>query len=313
MSESETPQQKPTVGSVVKRILRIALVTYLLVLLLLTFLQRQMLYHPRRARQLKVAEFRDVMQVFPESTDVELICDDGVGIRAWLLRKTKGSDSVEKSRRPLILFFHGNAGNRAGRVNWYRLFEQAGADVLAIDYHGYGDSGGKMSEGALEQDCDAAWEFATMNLGYRPEDIVVVGTSLGGAAAVYVSSRTCAVGNGPGGLAVVATFSSMVDVAGSLYPWLPVQAVLVDRYPSAERIQNVTSRLVVLHGDQDTLVQPRFGRKLFDAAPDISADGIPKNWVNLPDVGHNDILGGGRQIILGEITALVAAAAGSVQ
>ena len=297
-------RQKLTVGGVAKRILRTSLLVYFVILIVLTFLQRQLLYHPRKADALRVAQFEDVTRLFPNSTDVELVCSDGITIRGWLLQKHARSDA-QNSGRPLVLFFHGNAGNRAGRTGWYRLLESSGTDVLAVDYHGYGDSEGKMSEGSLQRACDATWSYAITELGYAPSEILIAGSSLGGAAAVYTAAEACASGDAPAGLAVVATFSSMTEVAGSLYPWLPVGAVLVDRYPSAERISGITSRIVVMHGDQDTLVRPQFGRKLFDAAPDTSSDGTPKKWISLDGTGHNDILSSAGHIIQPAIEELL--------
>ena len=257
--------------------------------MLLKFIQRQLLYHPRRATALKVQDFRDVTQVFQECVDVQLTCSDAVQIKGWWLRRMKASGSSPPSS-PLIIFFHGNAGNRATRTNWYRLFADVGADVLAIDYHGYGDSAGRMSERGLEVSCDATWKFATEELNYDARQIVLVGTSLGGAAAVYTAANASAAGHNVCGMMLIATFSSMVDVACDLYPWLPVRQTLVDRYPSDVRISKVTCPIVVVHGTEDALVKPALGRRLFDAAPAASAAGIPKRWLAINGAVHNNIL-----------------------
>lgn len=283
-----------------KKLLRGAVIGYLVVVIVLGFFQRYLMYHPRQAETLPVAAFRDVRQLFPKARDVRLTCSDGVEIGGWLLQKNPDLPGKQQSR-PLVLYFHGNAGNRANRVNWYRIFERSGADVLAIDYHGYGDSGGTMSESALEQDALAAWKLATEQLGYQATQIVIAGTSLGGAAAVYLAAEMSHRGDAPSGLIVVASFSSMVDVASSIYWWLPVGAILADRYPSADRIGRVTSRILVLHGDDDELVRIRFGKRLFDAAPANSHSGEPKRWITLSGVGHNDILSSGGHIVEQEI------------
>jgi len=272
-----------------RRILRILIVAYTLVVILLGFFQRNLMYHPHRVRAIPVAQDQRLMRLFSAASDIKIECKDGVSIGGWLLQKERRDKDARDIRRPLILFFHGNAGHRGHRFDWYQLFHDAGADVLAIDYHGYGDSGGRMSESALEMDCDAAWHVATKQLGYQPSDIIVVGNSLGGAAAVYTASQHTKTEDSPAALMAVATFSSMVDVASSLYRWLPVKAVLVDRYPSDQRIAKVKCPIVILHGEADRLVYARFGRKLFDAAPDKSIDGIDKTWIGIPRVGHNNL------------------------
>lgn len=288
-----------------RRLLRIVLITYMLVIILLGFFQRRLLYHPRKSPNLAVAQFPDITRIYPTATDVSIRCDDEMTIRGWLLQQDPVDARTEPVRRPLVMFFHGNAGNRSGRIGWYQMFQQAGADVLAVDYHGYGDSEGNMSESAMQSDCTATWNYATQTLGYKPADIIVAGTSLGGAAAVLTAAEHVQRDDTPAGLIVVATFSSMVDVARSIYPWLPVKAILVDRYPSDERIPAVKCPVVVLHGDSDSLVDQKFGRQLFDAAPAKSADGRLKQWVSMTSVNHNNLADDGRKFILAELNSLV--------
>jgi len=289
----------------IRRLLRFILVTYALVVVVLGFVQRQLLYHPRRAPQMAVAQYPDIMRDFPESQDVSIPCEDGITIRGWLLqqRPQTGNGSTETGR-PLILFFHGNAGNRANRIPWYQMFAAAEADVLAIDYHGYGDSEGSISQTTLELDCDATVRYAVEDLGYEPHDVLVVGNSLGGAAAVYTVSRQCEAERSPAALLTVATFSNMVDVAGSIYWWVPVRAMLVDRYPSDQRIPIVDCPVVGLHGEEDALVHLKFGRKLFDAAPDKCINGTPKVWVSMPNVTHNNLVTTGRPFIQEQLNTL---------
>lgn len=342
MNKDPTPKTASSVPAAIKRVLRVSLIVYTLVIIVLGFLQRQLLYSPRVATNLSVSRYPELMQLFPAATDVSVKCADGVTIRGWLLQTDAAaspnsesgkaasdtsqdaaaavsaaaddgettqeagpgtvaaqSASVDGSltRRPLVLYMHGNAGNRSGRGSWYRIFHAAGADVLAFDYHGYGDSEGSMSQQAMLLDCDAAWSFATETLGYQPADIIVAGTSLGGAAAVYTAAQASRRGQIPASLLLVATFSSMVDVAGSLYWWVPVRALLVDRYPAGTWIPDVTCPVVVMHGDQDALVGQQFGRKLFDAAASEAADGTPKTWVNMPGITHDNIISeGGDQV-----------------
>lgn len=285
-----------------RKLLRKILTIYIVVIIVLGFLQRSLLYHPSTAESLSVASVPDVLRLYPDAEDIEIPCESGEIVRGWLLKKPAAALADE---RPLVVYLHGNAGNRAGRTAWYQILESANADVLAIDYLGYGDSDGKVSESTLEISCDAAWAYATEILGYRPNQIVIGGTSLGGAAAVYLCSKQCTAGEDPAGLFVVATFSSMVDVASNLYWWLPVNAILVDRYPSDERAIRITCPVVVMHGDQDTLVKQHLGERLFESFPAASANGVEKKWVSLPKTGHNDLLSKSPHHIRDEIQKLL--------
>ncbi|MEZ6125209.1 MAG: alpha/beta hydrolase [Planctomycetaceae bacterium] len=282
------PQKRRKVGDVVRRMLRILIATYLVIVIVFGFIQRSLLYRPHREQSLSIVDRPDLRQLFPAARDVRLTTADGVRIGGWLLQQN--SLPVQNPPvRPLVLYFHGNAGHRGSRGEWYRIFFNAGADVLAIDYHGYGDSEGEMSEQALEADCDAAWNYATESLGYQPSDLLIAGTSLGGAAAVFTAAKACRNQARPRALFAIATFSSMTDVAAGLYPWLPVRSILVDRYPSEQRIGVIDCPIVLVHGDQDALVRHSLGRKLFDAAPEAARNGIQKQWLTIEGMTHHNL------------------------
>ena len=66
------------------------------------------------------------------------------------------------------------------------------------------------------------------------------------------------------------------------YPWLPVGWLLIDRYPSIDRIGSLAVPVMVIAGDRDDIVPESLSRKLYDAAPD------PKRYLLVPGTGHND-------------------------
>ena len=84
-------------------------------------------------------------------------------------------------RHPTILFFHGNAATRAFsvRVQYYKAFtSRLRANVLAIDYRGFAESSGDPSEAGLVCDARAAWDWL-ISQGAKPDDILIMGHSLG--------------------------------------------------------------------------------------------------------------------------------------
>ena len=281
------------------RVLRTVLAVWITVVVILAFIQRKLMYQPTTAESLLVANYPYVMQLFPDGADVRMSSTGSQTIRGWFLCQ----EMATAGSRPLVLLFHGNAGNRAGRTAWYEILAECGCDVLAIDYQGYGDSTGSPSQTAIEDDAQAAWDYAVRQLGYTPNNIFVMGISLGGAAAVHLASVQSRANAAPAGVMTVATFSSMVDVAAWWYPWIPVRAVLLDRYPSANKIADVTSPMIQLHGDSDRVVDQSFGRQLFESAPAMSATGVKKRWVSLANVGHNDLVTAAGTEVIEELTA----------
>ena len=57
-----------------------------------------------------------------------------------------------------------------------------------------------------------------------------------------------------------------------------------DRYPSIDRIGQVHMPLLVIHGDQDSVIPYRLGRRLFGAAND------PKQFITMEGSDHNTLV-----------------------
>jgi fermentation-respiration switch protein FrsA (DUF1100 family) len=100
---------------------------------------------------------------------------------------------------------------------------------------------------------------------------------LGAAVAVGL-----AVQRPPAALVLRSPFTSLADVGAVHYPWLPIRRLLLDRYPSIERIASVHAPLLVIAGDRDDIVPVSLSRRLYDAAVE------PKRFVLVPGAGHND-------------------------
>ena len=86
----------------------------------------------------------------------------------------------------------------------------------------------------------------------------------------------------PAALVLRSPFTSLAEVGRVQYPWLPVGWLLIDRYPSIDRIGSLAAPVMVIAGDRDDIVPEPLSRKLYDAAPD------PKRYLLVPGAGHND-------------------------
>lgn len=112
---------------------------------------------------------------------------------------------------PTIIFFHGNAATRAApyRVRYYQAFSsRLGANVVSIDYRGFGDSDGVPSEDGLAKDARAAWDWVISN-GADPENVLLYGHSLGTAVAARLSAELAAENVAFKGLVLMSPFSSI--------------------------------------------------------------------------------------------------------
>lgn len=115
---------------------------------------------------------------------------------------------------PTVLFFHGNAATRAApyRVGYYQaLSTRLSANVLVIDYRGFGDSEGSPSANGLALDARAAWDWL-ITQGADPADVLIMGHSLGTAVSARLASELAAEGKEFKGLVLMSPFSSITTL-----------------------------------------------------------------------------------------------------
>lgn len=88
-----------------------------------------------------------------------------------------------------LLYLHGNSGSIWDREEFAQIeaFRKFGIEVFAVDYQGYGKSGGSPSVANLYQDSEAAYAYVKSHSGSRP--ILVYGFSLGSAAALRLAKN----------------------------------------------------------------------------------------------------------------------------
>ncbi len=282
----------------VTRALVIALVIpYLGIVLLAALFQRSLIYHPGRDASLNVAP----PQIYGARTQpVSFQTSDNLELHGWHVSgkdseaKADGKSLHVKSNRthgqPVFLYFCGNSGNRAHRLAEFKMLTDLGTDVVCFDYRGFGDNAGSPSEEALATDARAIWQHLIDERHVEPKQIVIFGESLGGGVGTRLAAEMSAAGTPPAGLVLRSTFSRLTDAAAWHFPWLPVRFLMLDRFPSVERIQQITCPILVIHGQRDTIVPFEMGARLFAAAPEESSQGIPKRLLPLRTADHNDVM-----------------------
>lgn len=198
--------------------------------------------------------------------ELRLSTADGETLVGWHVPAADG--------RPLILYFHGNAGALVDRVARFRAMASQGYGVLAIAYRGYGGSTGEPTQAGLMRDAEAAYREARAR-GYDGRRIVIVGESLGsGVATALAATRESAA------LVLDSPFSSALDVAETRYGIFPVRWLMVDQFRSDIAIRDVHVPLLVLHGDKDGIVPIGLGERLFGLANQ------PKTFLRVPGGAH---------------------------
>ena len=238
-------------------------------------LDRYFIFFPERGLNATPAD------VGLEFEDVFFSTADGVKLHGWY---------VPAESDVTLLWFHGNAGNVGNRLEHMLLSHVIlRVNIFIFDYRGYGLSEGAASESGTYLDGEAAVSYLRDQRGVDTEEqLVLYGHSLGGAVAVEVARRIPS-----RALIVESTFTSVKDMAKSLYPYLPsgvVTSLMQSEYDSLSKISGARAPVMVIHGDEDTTVPLAEGKGLYEAARQ------PKRFHTVEGAAHNDVyaIGGER-------------------
>ncbi len=247
--------------------LRILALLGLLVLLIVGMgdLEHQFIFFPSADIETDPSRFGLAYQ------DVWLTAEDGVRLQAWFV--------PGDPEKPAVLFFHGNAGNISHRVDNLKLFhDELGTPVLILSYRGYGRSEGRASEQGLYRDARTARKWLA-DQGFAARRQIYFGRSIGAAVALQLALE-----QPPAGVVLESPFTSIAAMGRHHYPLLNLALgwLVNARFANLEKIAQLSSPLLMIHGRRDAIVPPAMAERLFARAPE------PKRLLWLEQAGHND-------------------------
>ena len=235
-----------------------------LVLALVWALQRRLIYFP------DTGPVPSAGAVLPGARDVELHTEDGLTLGAWLV------PAGSPGRDVTVLVANGNGGDRSLRAPLAKALAAEGMAVLLFDYRGYGGNPGTPGEEGLARDVRAARSFLLDEVGTSPDEIIYFGESLGSAVVTELAAE-----HPPAGLLLRSPFVDLASLGELHYPFLPVRALLRDRYPLVEHLAEVDVPVTVVLGTEDSIVPPEQSRAVAAAAPRL------RRLVEVPGSDHN--------------------------
>lgn len=242
----------------------ILLLAYLALCAFLFLYQRKMIYFP------DTVEAKPALSGAPEMQVIQLKTKDGLNLKSWYA-------PPKDKHKPVLLYFHGNAGQIRDRVFFIKPYLRQGYGVLLLGYRGYGGNPGSPTEQGLYHDGRAAMDYLIKN-GNSPKCIVLFGESLGSGVAIQMALEYDIAA-----LVLQSPYTSLGDVAQYHYFYLPAKWFVRDKFHSISKIKKVHSPLLIIHGSKDKIIPAKMGRALLDAA------NTPKKGVFLAEKSHNDL------------------------
>ena len=216
--------------------------------------------------------------------------DIAIGARFHMAEKSGGN----------LLFFHGNGEIVADYDDLGAVYNQMGINLLAVDYRGYGRSGGKPTVTAMMQDCHVIFHFVRkwLQQNHFSGPIILMGRSLGSASVLELAA---AYQNLVDGLIVESGFA----YAGPLLTLLGIDFVALgfkeDKgFRNVDKIKNYDKPTLIIHAEFDHIIPYSDGQTLHDACQSAN-----KKMLKIPGANHNDIFMRGAQEYLVAVKNIV--------
>ncbi len=219
---------------------------YFLIIVYLYFFQRTLMYHPNENNY-----SNDNLKVNIEK--IKIKTKDNIDLLSWYHEK-------DLKKFKTLLFFHGNAGSLENRIHKLNRFDELNINFLIISWRGFSGNNGKPSEKGLYEDGESAIQWL-LEKGLREEDIIIYGESLGTGVATHLAQN-----KNFAGVILETPFTSMVDAAKNFYPYIPVNLLLKDKFKNKDKIKNINSPILIMHGEVDQIVPFSMGKKIFEIA-----------------------------------------------
>lgn len=189
---------------------------------------------------------------------------------------------IAGSTAPNLLFFHGNGEIVADYDDIGQAYAQAGINLLAVDYRGYGRSDGSPTATTMLADSREIfiWIRQWLQAEGHQGPLAVMGRSLGSAAALELAATW------PTAIAALiiesgfAHTAPLLEILGASYGDLAADA----GFQQLAKIGSYRGPTLIIHAEQDHLISLNESKALYAAAP-----AARKEILTIPDANHNDI------------------------
>lgn len=206
-------------------------------------------------------------------TDMQIVSiktPDGLMLQDWFRPPTNGDKYT-------VVLFHGSFVNLRFIALIIPFLQKSDHGLFLCEYRGFGASPGSPTEQGVYTDARAAVEWLAKN-GHPADHLIFYGSSLGTGVAVEMAVETP-----PAMVILHSPYARLYDVVKRLFPFYPINFLLRNRFDSVDKIGKIHAPVLILHGDDDSIIPIANARKLFEAA------NHPKYFIEAKGWGHNDL------------------------
>ncbi len=243
-----------------------ALLAGLIILGGLKLFSRKLLYFPTRVSRPRLAYLKTS---FDQVGEISIPIGEKGHLHGWLIQK-------DMKNLPTLFYFGGNAEEVS--LNIEDFVQKINANVVMVNYRGFGLSHGSAHEAALKSDALVIYDFMADKYKISPDNAVAWGRSIGSSMASYLAlerklSR----------LILTCPFDSIEAVAAHYYPEWLVKMVLKDKHRTIDFSSRIKGSTLVLASKADEVIPSKNTLALYESLT------CTKKLVYIDGAGHNTI------------------------
>ncbi len=244
----------------------ICLLLYALVMLVLFLFQTRFLFSPVYYRDEQKIKALDESLSF-----LNLPSEDDTLLEGVLYQPQSASDKI-------ILYFGGVQQDSVALVEKFAT-HYPDMPFINYNYRGYGKSEGKPSQSKLFTDAIHIYDDLIIRFGYRPENIILMGYSLGTGVASFLGSQRQV-----REILLMAPYDSVYEVIKKRYPFSGIGWILKQKFPSVDFVPHIDVPIHIYASSDDEVVNIKHAKMLKDQVNNLAG------FYEYDKISHNDIL-----------------------
>ncbi|NVM56896.1 MAG: alpha/beta hydrolase [Desulfobacterales bacterium] len=213
----------------------------------------------------------------PNAIDYDITVEEGVRIGARFHMAGAGD--------PNILFFHGNGEIVSDYDSIGPMYNQHGLSLLAVDYRGYGTSGGIPTVTSMMRDAHVIFKEIRgwLKDANRTGPLVVMGRSLGSACALELAPSY---EGDISGVIIESGFARTVPLLNCLGVDSRALGIMeADGFKNVEKIAQFAKATLIIHAQYDQFVPVMSAETL-----QVQCAARSKEFRMVPGADHNTIM-----------------------